>query len=90
MDFLLSFVLGVITTWVTEVAKKWNMPPRLVIAGIASILAMVYLGASFTFTKETVDAIASKGMALFTTWYTTSTIGYEWIYKLLIEKKEGK
>jgi hypothetical protein len=66
------------------------MPPRLMVAGIAGVLGVVYLYAAFTFTKETVDTILSKASVLFTTWYTTSTIGYEYIYRIFFEKKEGK
>jgi len=90
MEFLLAFGLGIVTTVVTEVAKKYDVPPRFVLAIIAGLIAGAYMLVSLLVGQAALDAVLYKGAGIMTVWYSTATIAYEWVYKLLFQKQEGK
>ena len=88
MEFLLdsvlfSVILGLGATVITEASKKFKLPPKYVVLGVAIVLSLVYILVQKVAPAEVLEQFVSTGLEVL----ASAVLIYEFVITKLPKKK---
>lgn len=81
MELLLAFIAGIVSTGIIELAKKLKVPARVMVAGIAALVAVVHIVLGMVLGEAEYLELLKRTAQVLAVWYATSTSIYEWLIK---------